>query len=51
MTYKVVTENNHNEVWAIGFHSKEKAQNLIDTGYFHRYMYEQDKNKTLIIKE
>lgn len=32
--YKVVTKNNHNEVWAVGFYSKEKAERLIKDGYF-----------------
>jgi len=45
--YKVVTENNENEVWAAGFYSKKKAQKLIDEGYFHKYMYECDKTKKL----
>ena len=47
--YKVVSECNNNEVWATGFCSKEKAQNRINKGYFHRFMYEKDKNKKLII--
>lgn len=47
--YKVVTEDATNEVWGTGFFSKEKAQDRIDTGYFHKYMYEKDKHKTLIV--
>ncbi len=47
--YKVVSECNKNEVWETGFYSKEKAQTRIDEGYFHQYMYEQDKNKRLIV--
>ena len=47
--YKVVTENNHNEVWASGFFDKEKAQKLIDEKYWHQYMYEKDKHKKLIV--
>jgi len=49
--YKVVTKNNHNEVWAVGFYSKEKAENLIKNGYFHHYMYEADKCKELEVIE
>lgn len=49
--YKVVSECNNNEVWASGFYSKEKAQKKIDEGYFHRFMYEKDKSKKLIIIE
>ncbi len=47
--YKVIIEDAPNEVWAVGFYGKEKAQNRIDTGYFHKYMYESDKHKTLIV--
>lgn len=47
--YKVVSECNHLEVWASGFYSKEKAQNSIDAGYFHQYMYDADKHKKLIV--
>ena len=47
--YKVVTQYNQNEVWASGFYDKEKAQKKIDEGYFHRYMYEKDKHKKLIV--
>lgn len=47
--YKVVSEFDNNEVWATGFISKEKAQNRIDEGYFHQYMYDADKHKKLIV--
>ena len=47
--YRVVSECNNNEVWASGFYSKEKAQKRIDEGYFHKFMYEKDKNKKLIV--
>ena len=47
--YKVVSECNHNELWGSGFYSKEKAQERIDEGYFHRYMYNADKHKKLIV--
>lgn len=47
--YKVVSECNHLEVWANGFHSKDKAQTLINEGYFHKYMYDADKHKKLIV--
>jgi len=47
--YKVVSECNKNEVWATGFYSREKAQNRIDEGYFHQYMYDRDKHKKLIV--
>jgi hypothetical protein len=52
MEYKVVTEGSPNEVWARGFYGdygKAKAQNKIDEGYFHQYMYEADKSKKLIV--
>ena len=47
--YKVVTQGNHNEVWASGFYDKQKAVDRIKEGYFHRYMYEKDKHKILIV--
>ena len=47
--YKVVSECNNNEVLASGFYSKDKAQKRIDEGYFHKFMYEKDKNKKLIV--
>lgn len=50
-SYKVVTDGAQNEVWAIGFFSKEKAQAKIDAGYFHKFMYESDKSKKLIVIE
>lgn len=46
--YKVVSECNHNELWAT-FDSKEKAQQQIDEGYFQKFMYEADKLKKLIV--
>lgn len=46
--FKVVSECNHNELWAI-FDSKEKAQKEIDAGYFQQYMYDADKSKKLIV--
>lgn len=52
--YKVVTEGAENEKWATGFYGengKQKAQERIDEGYFHRYMYESDRNKKLIVVE
>ncbi len=49
--YKVVSECNRLEVWATGFYSKEKAQQRINEGYFHRHMYEADKHKKLIVVE
>jgi len=52
MEYKIVTEGLPNEVWAKGFYGdigKEKAQNKINDNYFHRYMYEEDKHKKLIV--
>ena len=54
MEYKVVTEGSQNEVWATGFkcnYGKKKAQKRIDEGYFHKHMYEADKNKKLIVME
>ena len=50
--YKVVSECCHLEVWATGFYGeqgKQKAQGRIDEGYFHRFMYEADKHKKLIV--
>jgi hypothetical protein len=49
--YKVISKCNNNEVWGSGFYSKEKAQNKINEGYFHKYMHKKDKHKKLIIKE
>lgn len=52
MKYKVVTEGKPNEVWATGFYGdngKSKAQKKIDEGYFHKYMYQSDKIKNLIV--
>ena len=54
MEYKVVTEGSPNEVWEIGFYGnygKAEAQKRIDEGYFHKYMYESDKSKKLIVVE
>lgn len=50
-SYKVVSECDYREVWATGFFDTEKAQKMIDEGYFHQYMYEQDKHKKLIVIE
>lgn len=50
-SYKVVSKDSYNEVWAKGFSSIEKPQRLINEGYFHKYMYEKDKNKELIVVE
>ena len=47
--YKVVSECNNNEVWASGFYSKEKNKKRIDEGYFHKHMYDEDKDKKLIV--
>ena len=44
--YKVVSECNNNEVWATGFCSKDKAQNGIDEGYYHKYMISKTKAKS-----
>ena len=49
--YKVVTKDSVNEVWASGFYSKLKAQQRVDEGYFHKFMYESDKHKVLIVIE
>jgi hypothetical protein len=52
MKYKVVTEDNHNEVWARGFYGeagKIKAEQKIKEGYFHKFMFPIDKHKTLIV--
>ncbi len=54
MKYKVVSECNNNEVWAIGFYGnlgKVKAEKRIKDGYFHKYMYDTDKNKRLVVVE
>ncbi len=48
--FKVVSEDNHNEVWAIGF-SKIKLENRIRERYYHNFMYEGYKNKNLIVIE
>lgn len=47
--YKVVSACNKNEIWATGCYSNEKAQNRIDEGYFHQYMFGSDKHKKLIV--
>lgn len=52
MNYKVVTQGDELCVWAAGFHGdegKEKAERMISQGYWHRYMYDKDKHKTLIV--
>lgn len=46
--FAVVTETATTEIWAVS-HSRENMQQKIDVGYFHRYMYPQDKHKKLII--
>lgn len=45
--YKIVTENNHNEVWASGFWDEQKAKDHIHV--LRNYMYDSDKSKTLIV--
>lgn len=47
--YKVVTKGAELEVWGRGFYSKERAEAKVKSGYFHRYMYQKDKHKTLIV--
>lgn len=47
--YKIVSEDNHNEVWASGFYDKKNAQKRIDSGEFHKHMYKKDKHKKLIL--
>lgn len=52
--YKVVTEGSPNEVWASGFYGdagKTKAEQRIAEGYWHRFMYERDRQKKLIVVE
>ena len=49
--FKVVTENSKNDVWATGFYSKDKAQKRIDSGYYHKNMFECDKHKKLVVME
>ena len=52
MEYKVVTDGDENELHALGFYGdagKKKAQDRIDSGYFHKYMYDYDKHKKLIV--
>jgi len=54
MEYRVITEGLPNEVWATGFYGdegKKKAQERINSGYFHKHMYESDKSKKLIVVE
>ena len=48
---KVVTKTNYNEVWGTwpSELSRKSLQEKIDTWYFHKYMYKEDKNKSLII--
>lgn len=46
--YAIVTAHNHNEVWGL-YYSKERAQDRIDSGYVKKFMYEEDKHKTLIV--
>lgn len=50
--YVVITEGLSHEVWGTGFYGeegKQKAQNRIDEGYFHKHMYESDRHKKLIV--
>jgi len=52
MEYKVITKGSPNEVWATGFYNeqgKQKAQERINEGYWHKLMYEADKSKKLIV--
>ena len=48
--YQVVTSDNHNEVWAIGDY-KPSLERKLEGKYWHKFMYEKDKHKTLIIIE
>lgn len=50
--FKVVTEGSPNELWASGFYcdeGREKAQRMIDEGYWHRFMFAADKHKKLAV--
>lgn len=47
--YKIVSADNQIEVWASGFKEKSKAQRLIDEGHIHKHMYQNDKNKKLVV--
>lgn len=51
-TYKVVSRDFPNELWATGFHGdhgKATAQKMIDEGYWYNLMHQQDKHKVLIV--
>lgn len=48
--YAIVSENNPKECWGIG-NDKNGMQQRIDSGYYHKFMYEKDKGKKLIIIE
>lgn len=47
--FMIVTAGNWLEVWSVGYASREKAQERVDTGFYKKYMYPQDKNKKLVV--
>lgn len=48
--YKVVDKKNHYAVYAVGC-NKQRLQERIDNGYFHKYLIDELKNVELIIIE
>jgi len=48
--FKVITQGNPLEVWAL-FDSKERAEEKVKEKYWHPYMYEKDRHKTLEVVE
>ena len=47
--YKIVEKDNYNAVHSVGYHSKEKAQNRIDSGDCLKYYI--NKNAQFIVIE
>ncbi|MBA2525943.1 MAG: hypothetical protein H0V18_09205 [Pyrinomonadaceae bacterium] len=50
--FKVVTDGAPTELWASGFYGDEgkaKAERMVRAGYWHLYMLEKDKGKSLVV--
>lgn len=47
--FMIVTENNWLEVWSVGYSSKDKAQERVNTKYHQKFMYDADKSKDLVV--
>lgn len=50
--YKVITDGAPTELWASGFYGDEgraKAEKMVSEGYWHKFMFDRDRHKTLAV--